>query len=96
MLFYIKLASFGIVLSVYADDKEALYTRSQARKELKQYEKALEDANQLVNLSFNLKEYISDLNNLISKKVGFFLNFFVSIAVEKTLKLRLKNLTRER
>jgi len=56
------------VLSVYADDKEALYTRSQARKELKQYEKALEDANQLVNLSFNLKEYISDLNNLISKK----------------------------
>jgi len=56
------------VLSVYADDKEALYTRSQARKELKQYEKALEDANQLVNLSFNLKEYISDLKNLISKK----------------------------
>lgn len=86
MLFYIKLASFGIVLSVYADDKEALYTRSQARKELKQYEKALEDANQLVNLSFNLKEYISDLNNLISKKVGFFFEFFCIYSGWKNIK----------
>ena len=43
--------------------------RSQALKGLKEYEKALEIANQLVDSSFNLKEYINDLNNLITKKV---------------------------
>ena len=53
---------------VFPKHRDALLTRSQLFKELKQYDKALEDANGLAS-SGELQTYVNDLNELKKKKV---------------------------